>query len=326
MELDKKESLETKLNKSFGVKANGHLNLSIKDVDLKKRIVTGMYYSCGVFDNSGDILLPGCANRSIKNNGPGSEAVAKIKHALFHDLTLLPGHIQVLEEKTIDGLTGGYFETKMVDTQIGNDTLINYQEKIYDNHSIGYQYVKMELVEKEAHGNSKAWENLINQCINPKDMDEAGFAFAVSEIKLFEGSTVAFGCNRLTPYLGVKSNNPDSLKLAYLKKLGQLQKALKSGTQSDEMLYSFELQIKQFEQMVEDICELIPVQKTSLDTCGSCSKTFENLIEKGMGYSNCPYCGTSINTAEPKQETVITEIKQELITSDLSKKDFNFFQ
>lgn len=86
-----------------------------------------------------------------------------------------------------------------------------YDEKmkmLYENgeikqHSIGLQYVKIELCvnddkEDEAFTN---WKRYIDQVINREEADEAGFFFAVLEQKIFEVSAVLFGSNKYTPPL-----------------------------------------------------------------------------------------------------------------------------
>src|SRR5690606_24479112 len=98
---------------------------------------------------------------------------------------------------------GIYFETKMLNTSDGNDTLIKYQEGVYDNHSIGFRYLDIRYIEQD----SDQWKVNIDKLINPEDAENRGYMFLVKEIELFEGSTVAFGANRLTPYLGSKSEN-----------------------------------------------------------------------------------------------------------------------
>jgi HK97 family phage prohead protease len=189
---------------------------NILDVSTSSRIVTGFFNSYNFFDSDKDVLIMGAAKKSIEERGVNSNAVAKIKHALNHDLTTLVGKLQVLEETTKNGITGIYFESKIANTTLGNDTLINYKEGIYDNHSIGYLYL-------------------------------------VKEINLFEGSTVAFGANSLTPFLGVKSGNKESITLALDSKLNQLMHTVKNGSQSDDMMHTLELQIKQIKQVLKEI-------------------------------------------------------------------------
>lgn len=224
---------------------------NIIDVSTSSRIVTGFFNSYNFFDSDKDVLIMGAAKKSIDERGVNSNAVAKIKHALNHDLTTLVGKLQVLEETTKNGITGIYFESKIANTTLGNDTLINYKEGIYDNHSIGFKYNQLSLIESEK--NPVAWNEVVSKLVNPEDAEKFGYLYLVKEINLFEGSTVAFGANSLTPFLGVKSGNKESMTLALVSKLNQLESTVKNGMQSDEMLSTFELQIKQFKQILKEI-------------------------------------------------------------------------
>jgi len=270
-------SIEQKKAKSYCVAPNGVMKAAIKDVSTSSRIVTGFYNTFNFIDSSNDVLLPGCATKSIKEHGTDApDTTFKIKHCLQHDMGKMPGKIITLQEKTIDGVTGIYFETKMANTTLGNDTLQNYLEKIYDNHSIGFRYVSMKMIEKESHGNSQQWANIYDQLLNPKEADAAGYLFAVSEIKLYEGSTVGVGCNTLTPFLGVKSGNPESYKLAIQNKISILCKALKDGRQSDEMMLNFEVYELQLKQLFAEITDLIPFTKGTPET--EPPRTFEQIL------------------------------------------------
>lgn len=254
------KALALKKEKLYAIKSSDTINkdLIIKDVDLSQRTVTGFYNTAMYFDSDYDVLLKGSTNKSITERGPNSNSVAKIKHLMFHDWTMLPGKINTLEEQTatVNGqsVTGIYFETKMADTSLGNDTVINYQEGVYDNHSIGFQYLDGEYIDEEA----KDWQVWLNQLLNPSDAEAAGFMFLWKEIKLFEGSTVAFGANSLTPYLGVKSQNKEALALKVSDKINLLTSQLKNGTQSDKSMYNFEMQLLQLNQIIKELFTIEP--------------------------------------------------------------------
>lgn len=242
----------------FAVK-NCHLQAKISDVDTVSRTVTGFYNTYNFLDSDGDVLLPGCAKRSIKNNGPKSSATAKIKHALNHDLRDLPGKIITLEERTIGDVEGIYFETEMADTTIGNDTLKNYLAGVYDNHSIGFRYVmdKITMIERESKA---AWDRVVGNLINPEAAEERIWMWTVGEIKLFEGSTVAFGANSLTPFLGMgsaKAMNKESILFSLQSRLDKLEEACRKGTQTDDMLQRIEVEFLQTKQSIEDLGEFI---------------------------------------------------------------------
>lgn len=258
------------------------IKATIKDIDTTKRIVTGFYNTCNFLDSQNDILLPGCADKTITERGPNSSAIAKIKHALNHDLTQLPGKITVLKEDTVNGVRGIYFETRMADTTLGNDTLKNYLEGVYDNHSIGFRYMAGKILERDAHGNSKAkdeWNALEQSCINPDDMAKTDWVYAVSEIKLYEGSTVAFGANSLTPYLGVKSGNKKAYELMLIDRISKLEHTFKHGTQTDETLETIGIQVLQLKQLMSEMCRKLkpvkkPVEKIILPT----EKSYVNIV------------------------------------------------
>lgn len=251
-------TVEQKKAQNYAVKGCAELKMAIKDVDTTGRVVTGFYNAYNYLDSDYDVLVMGAAKKSIKERGPQSKATAKIKHALNHDLTTLPGKIQVLEEKTLDnGISGIYFETKMTDTQLGNDTLKNYLEGIYDNHSIGFQYLQAEYLDSKA----KNWQSIVDSLVNPQDAEKAGFLFLIKEISLFEGSTVAFGANKLTPFLGVKSGNKESLRLSLFNRIDKIEKTLRNGSQSDDMMESLEVQLLQFKQMISELTDMTTLPK-----------------------------------------------------------------
>ena len=251
---------------------------NILDVSTSSRIVTGFFNSYNFFDSDKDVLIMGSAKKSIEERGVNSTAVAKIKHALNHDLTTLVGKLQVLEETTKNGITGIYFESKIANTTLGNDTLINYKEGIYDNHSIGFKYNQLSLIESEK--NPVAWNEVVSKLVNPEEAEKYGYLYLVKEINLFEGSTVAFGANSLTPFLGVKSGSKESMTLALVSKLNQLEYTVKNGMQSDEMLSTFELQIKQFKQILKEIEVAETFDKPTLAKVPSEAKSSEPIKPK----------------------------------------------
>ena len=251
---------------------------NILDVSTSSRIVTGFFNSYNFFDSDKDVLIMGSAKKSIEERGVNSTAVAKIKHALNHDLTTLVGKLQVLEETTKNGITGIYFESKIANTTLGNDTLINYKEGIYDNHSIGFKYNQLSLIESEK--NPVAWNEVLSKLVNPQEAEKFGYLYLVKEINLFEGSTVAFGANSLTPFLGVKSGNKESITLALDSKLNQLMHTVKNGSQSDDMMHTLELQIKQIKQVLKEIEVAETFDKPTLAKVPSEAKSSEPIKPK----------------------------------------------
>lgn len=260
----------------YSVKS-GVYGFTIKDVDTSKRTIMGVGNAYNYMDSQLDVVQNGAAKRSIQLMGPDSESGPKIKHALNHDLTTLPGKITMLCEKemNINGekLMCLCFESKLADTTLGNDTLVNYQEGIYDNHSIGFKYVDVKAFNPMAHGNSeegKEWSDFKKTICNAEDYEELcdGMyewedkrVLKVNEIKLYEISTVAFGANSLTPYLGSKTMNPDTFVTNLKTRIKKMHSSIKNGVQSDETLRLIELQAKQLESILDEIFNRKSIEK-----------------------------------------------------------------
>lgn len=295
--------LTNRKQKDYAVKSLSE-SMIVKDVDLQKRIVTGLYNTFNYFDSDYDVIQPGSAKKSITERGPISTSVVKIKHLLFHDWTRLPGKIQVLDERTLtvknQQVQGIYFETQMSETQEGVDTLINYQEEVYDNHSIGFQFLDGEWIDSEAEN----WDKVLGTLLNPEKAEAAGFMYLWKEIKLYEGSTVAFGANDLTPFLGVKdANNKEAIALKLMARMNTLTTQVKSGKQSDEMLESFEMQILQIKQVIRELFLKGPSSQptrpgpgkkdtTNMVHCDACGSDFDaqNMTADDDGAYACPDC------------------------------------
>lgn len=256
--------IKSKKAEHYKVKTGGEA--TIKDVDLKSRIVTGLYNTAYWFDSDKDVALPGVNKKSIQDRGPQSSAAQKIKHLSNHEWKIekMPGRIITLEEKEVDingrKVFGTYFETKMSDTSFGRDVLINYQEGVYDQHSEGFQYMEGLYIDNE----DEDWNKYLSMLINPEDAEAHGYMFLWSEWRMLEGSTVPFGANSLTPYLGVKSGNREALAIKVIDRIELLEKQLKSGTQSDETLHGFQMETLQLKQLITELFEASPSEKDTL--------------------------------------------------------------
>lgn len=276
-----------------------------KDVDMTKRIVKSIPNTYLFFDNDQDVLLPGCAAKSITERGPDSVGDAKIKNVKDHVISTRIGKPVVLDERTVDGKKVMYGESRMLSTTVGNDMLVEYQEGIIDQHSIGFRYVDLDFISKD----DEEWSKLAAMIINPDDAEKAGYMFLVKEIELFEWSPVSFGSNKLTDYLGVKSGNKDAMLLKFNDRLDLLEKQLRSGKQSDYAMLDYELETRQLKQIISELFNQEPSIKdtliqrrlledtkdksSSLVICQSCMKQFDYVSqpEAGMGYCKCPSCG-----------------------------------
>jgi len=200
--MKKNKTLSQKLATHFGVKIAEGIK-SVKQVNMDERTVEFIANTYFFIDSDQDMLIKGCAVKSINDRGPQSKAVAKIKHQSDHVLNTknVVGRLDVIEEREMDGKTVLFCASHIPGTSKGNDDLINYQEEVYDNHSIGFRYKQLVRAVKESTNENerKAWEEFYPLALNPEKADEFGFFWVVKEIELFEVSVVSYGANELTP-------------------------------------------------------------------------------------------------------------------------------
>jgi len=88
-----------------------------------------------------------------------------------------------------------------------NDFMFNqYKNGWVDNHSVGMQYVKLDLAINENDTEEKQiWDRYINLIANKQQAINQGFFWAVTEAKMFEGSAVVRGSNDATPTISIEN-------------------------------------------------------------------------------------------------------------------------
>jgi len=257
----------------FEYKPNGFGELNLRDIDTKTRTITYVGHTYNYLYHGYEAIAPGSATKSIAENGPKSTGLAKIKHAINHDYSMLPpGKITLLDEREMD-IKGQkvnviYGETKLTDNTPGNDLLMSYLDGVIDNHSIGFQYLDYNFFEK-GHGNSeegKKYKQFKDNLVNPEALgDDADMVCLVSGIRLRDISSVNFGAQDMTPYLGAKSANSESLALKVMNKIQKLEQTVRRGLQSDEMMESFELQILQMKEFMRNLFEDVTLKEMLLN-------------------------------------------------------------
>ena len=143
------------------------------NVNVDSRTISGLAARFGNVDSDGDLIVKGAFTKTLMENGVDS-IQPRIFHLYQHNINQVLGRPTVLKE-TDEGL---YFETKIAKTSLGDDVLELYRDGTHNEHSIGFKTIKS---------------------TNRGNYNE------IQEVKLFEFSTVTFGANSDTPFLGFKS-------------------------------------------------------------------------------------------------------------------------
>lgn len=192
---------------------------SVKDVDLKSRIVTGYFNNWDSIDHDRDVIRKGSGQKSI------NERKDKIFFLNQHDWSQPHGFASVIKEDDI----GTYFESMpLSNTSYSNDALILYSEGIVKEHSFGFQTVRSNEIK-----------------VNGKSVRE------IVEYKLYEFSNVTLGANSNTPFTGFKSkyNDINDLNLEVKKLLN----VFRNGNISDDLGIQLELAIKMLQSQAFEL-------------------------------------------------------------------------
>jgi HK97 family phage prohead protease len=186
------------------------------------RTITVYYSAFGNVDSDGDIIMPGAFTKSIKENGPGAKN--RIWH-LFNHSTDKPVS---KPKELIEDAFGLRAVVKMPNTTLGRDTYELYKDGHITEHSIGFKTIKSQ---------AKATAN------------------EITEIQLFEGSSVLWGANANTPTVSVKSE----IKATVIDEIAKTIKSLRNGFYTDETFGLLELKLKQLQQYLAEMEDEEPV-------------------------------------------------------------------
>ena len=200
------------MNKILELKS---INAEVKDVDTKRRVVTGYLSNFDNKDYDNDIIVKGAFNKSIK------ERKGAIWFLNQHNWEQPHGKFSVLQEDS----KGLYFESEpLIDVSYSNDVMKLYEAGIMKEHSIGFSTIKDEY-------------------------DSKSKARIIKEVKLYEGSNVTLGANPETPFTGFKSFTPQEAN----DQVNRIVKLLKNGTLTDDTFEILEIALKQLQKHMYEL-------------------------------------------------------------------------
>lgn len=232
--------------RDYKIKSEGE----VIDVDIEKRIVTGYASKFGNVDLHGDMIMPGAFTKTITERGVNGKNEIWFLHN--HDTNSPLGKPTMLKEDNF----GLYFEAKIVDTEIGEDILKLYQEGLINQHSIGFSTIKETFIEGKE--NTKPY-------------------YQINEVKLFEFSSVLWGANPDTPFLGLKSLDDVS---EFQKRFDKLYKQLKSGNLKDETYELLEIEYNFIKsEMLKLINDKIKSDKTTSEIVNPMEQSQKQQLE-----------------------------------------------
>lgn len=165
-------------------------------------------------DSHLDVLAPGCYDKTIKERGQWVPHLIDHKHSLEAKI----GKTLDISTEVVNVASFGIdsdVQTTEVLTMTSelvrgwNDKVFQlYKDEEVNQHSIGMQYVNLILCVKDENYKEEfeAWQKYHPSVINKERVDQAGYFWYVTEIKLLEISAVLFGANELTPTIETQKN------------------------------------------------------------------------------------------------------------------------
>jgi hypothetical protein len=186
----------------------------------KEVSVIAIANAANFIDTQMDMLLPDCWKKTIKESGPDGKnriwhlknhcqntdgVVGKINSLYSEDYSLLDLGIDMA------GTTQCLVMESMVKEALDGKCYEMYADKMINQHSIGLQYVKLELAINDVNYPKEfdVWNKYFMHVINKYIATKAGYFWVVSEIKLMEISAVLWGSNELTPTVTASADEDD---------------------------------------------------------------------------------------------------------------------
>ena len=164
-----------------------------------------------IFDSHRDVHIPGLWKKSLsekKDNYLIQEHEMSFENIISDRVKAYTKTLSFAELGfSFAGITEALIFDAIVELERNEYMAEQYAKGRVKNHSVGMQYVKLELAvnsESRYDAEEKAvWDKYIDQIANREAAEEVGYFWAVTEAKLIEGSAVVMGSNFVTPTLQI---------------------------------------------------------------------------------------------------------------------------
>ena len=184
------------------------------ETSLERTIIGNTYLW---MDSHEDVHDKGCFAKSVKEN-------KSVFHLHDHEFKITSKvgeaskvYEDAIEWKSLGVNKEGTTQALFMDTEIFKDyntQIFNeYKANRINQHSVGMQYVKIELaVNDEKYDDEyKVWQDNITKLGNPEQAEKVGYFWLVKEAKLIEISAVLAGSNSLTPTMQEDKTEADKI-------------------------------------------------------------------------------------------------------------------
>lgn len=175
--------------------------------------VKSVINTTGVMDSHSDVHIKGIWNKSLKEN---KNIYLLQEHQMKFDKVIsdqVKASAEMMKFTELGVNSKSETQALVFDSIVSkerNEFMFNqYKNGFVKNHSVGMQYVKIDLAinsNLEEYKEEKAiWDKYEKEIVNREKAEEQGYFWAVTEAKIIEGSAVLVGSNTITPTLSVES-------------------------------------------------------------------------------------------------------------------------
>lgn len=180
-------------------------------LELSEFPVKSVINTTNVFDSHHDVHIPGLWKKTLAEkriNYLVQEHQMKFDH-IISDRVKAFTRSMTFKELGFDysGITEALIFDSVIEKDRNPYMAEQYAKGRVKNHSVGMQYVKIELAinsdSKYDQEEKAVWDKYINQIANKAEVEENGYFWAVTEAKLIEGSAVPIGSNFVTPTIQI---------------------------------------------------------------------------------------------------------------------------
>lgn len=187
---------------------------SIKDIDEKQGRIIGYFSIFDNIDSDNDVITKGAYKKTL------SENYRRMKHLYQHDSFRPLSGTKQDNLKITEDSKGLHFDSTVSQTSWGRDTIKLYVDGVVDEQSVGFQTINS--VDKKSYRE-------------------------ITEIKLWEGSTVTWAANEFAQTTSVKAlEDPELLS----KRMDVIMKSIRNGKYENEDIFdSLEYYFKQLQQL-----------------------------------------------------------------------------
>lgn len=186
--------------------ANGVSPIPADALQIKVRSIIN---TTKLFDSHGDVHFDQLWNKSLKEG-----SFYLVKQHQFDFEGIISDKVKAFTKQidwhelgiNFEGKTQALVFDSIIDKEENPFMFEKYRTGKVKQHSVGMQYVKMELAVNDDRYEKEfaTWEKYFDEIANKDDVLAAGYFWAITEAKIIEGSAVVKGSNWATPTLNMQ--------------------------------------------------------------------------------------------------------------------------